>query len=68
MCSLLLLIAQETEQKMAPKPDGEGDAQADEEKPNACVAGSSSSSGGGDKPHSSYSGIAYLPHLDGSMV
>ena len=59
MCSLLLLIGQETEQKMASRPaeaesaEAPADADADKLSP---VAGSSSSGGGGDKPHSSYSG------------
>ncbi|CAK0785745.1 hypothetical protein CVIRNUC_008956 [Coccomyxa viridis] len=59
MCSLLLLIGQETEQKMASRPaeaesaKAPADADADKLSP---VAGSSSSGGGGDKPHSSYSG------------
>ena len=61
MCSLLLLIGQETEQKMASRPaeaesaKAPADADADADKPSP-VAGSSSSGGGGDKPHSSYSG------------
>ena len=59
MCSLLLLIGQETEQKMASRPaeTESAEAPADAEKPSA-VAGSSSSGGGGDKPHSSYSGAS----------
>ena len=57
MCSLLLLIGQETEQKMASRPAEAESAEAspDAEKPSP-IAGSSSSGGGGDKPHSSYSG------------
>ena len=61
MCSLLLLIGQETEQKMASRPAEAESAEAppEAEKPST-VAGSSSSGGGGDKPHSSYSGAR--PH------
>ena len=62
MTSLLWLIAQDTEQKVTPKPDAEGEAKSspDAEKPSA-VAGSSSSGGAGGcekTPHSSYSGTA----------
>ena len=57
MCSLLLLIGQETEQKISSRPaEAESaEAPADADKPST-VAGSSSSGGGTDKPHSSYSG------------
>ena len=62
MTSLLWLIAQDTEQKVTPKPDADGGAKSppDAEKPSA-IDGSSSSggAGGGEKtPHSSYSGTA----------
>ena len=58
MASLLLLIAQETEQKLTAKPEADGEAKSDAEKNNAGVAGSSSSGGAGDKPPpSSYSGV-----------
>ena len=58
MCSLLLLIGQETEQKMASKPAEAESAEAppDTDKPGAVAGSSSSGGGGGDKPHSSYSG------------
>jgi len=57
MASLLLLIAQETEQKLTAKPEADGEAKSDAEKNTAGVAGSSSSGGAGDKPPSSYSGV-----------
>ena len=57
MASLLLLIAQETEQKLTTKPEADGEAKSDAEKNTAGVAGSSSSGGAGDKPPSSYSGV-----------
>ena len=55
MASLLLLIAQETEQKMTSKPEAEGEGHAEAEKQNA-AEGSSSGGGAPDKTHSSYSG------------
>ena len=58
MASLLLLIAQETEQKMTSRPEADGEANADAEKHNA-AEGSSSGGGPPDKTHSSYSGA---PH------
>ena len=57
MASLLLLIAQETEQKMTAKPEADGDGNADAEKHTA-VEGSSSGGGAPDKTHSSYSGAS----------
>lgn len=55
MASLLLLIAQETEQKMTSKPEADGEAHADMERPSV-AEGSSSGGGAPDKTHSSYSG------------
>ena len=62
MASLLLLIAQETEQKMTSKPEADGEANADAEKHNA-AEGSSSGGGAPDKTHSSYSGAPCAVHV-----
>ena len=67
MASLLLLIAQETEQKMTAKPEADGEVNADAEKPNA-AEGSSSGGGAPDKTHSSYSGAPRAVSVIGSVA
>ena len=60
MASLLLLIAQETEQKMTAKPEADGEALMETDKA-AAAEGSSSGDGAPEKAHSSYSGAPCAP-------